>query len=772
MLDCIFDKGKINRVFMAKTVVVVESPAKAKTISGYLGKEYIVLSSKGHVRDLEPKKGAVEPTDNFKMKYKAIPDSATYVKKIIDASKKAENLLLATDPDREGEAIAWHLCELLNESKIKNIEISRVVFHQITKKAIQEAIKKPRVINQDLVDAQQARRALDYLIGFYASPLLWKKIRRGLSAGRVQSPALCLIVNRENEIKAFKPQEYWTVEAKLHEQDKKFPAKLYEYKNEKIKQFSINNKEYADEVLAELKEAGGDHLTVAEIDTKPRKRNPAAPFTTSTLQQEAARKIGFSSAKTMMVAQQLYEGITTPNGNLGLITYMRTDAVSLASEAIEDIRNYISQNYGENALPPKPHQYKTKAKNAQEAHEAIRPTNIFNSPKSMAAYLTADQAKLYSLIWKRTLACQMKHATLMATKIDLECGKIAMFRASGSIVSDPGFLSVYEEGADDKKESKEIKLPAVTKGQKIPLEQIVADQHFTEPPPRYSEASLVKTLEEYGIGRPSTYASIIQTLKNREYVILEQKRFHPTDTGEIVCNFLSKYLTQYVDYGFTAELEDELDAVSRGEIQWVPLLEKFWGPFKEKVDHIDHDVQRKDVTHEEINEKCPECSGKLSIRLGKRGKFIGCDNYPECKYARSMEGEQTQTEPEIVADRKCPACSNDLVIKAGRYGKFIGCSNYPNCKHMEPIEKPESTGVACPKCDNGDMLKRKSRRGTFFYSCDQYPKCKYAVWNEPVKSSCSKCNWPFITLKETKKFGKELVCPECGDKKPAQDKND
>ncbi|MEE3003379.1 MAG: type I DNA topoisomerase, partial [Pseudomonadota bacterium] len=753
-----------------KTVVIVESPAKAKTIAGYLGKGYTVLSSKGHVRDLEPKKGAVDPDNGFKMKYKAIPDSANYVKKIIDSTRNAENLLLATDPDREGEAIAWHLCELIGEKKLKNLKIARVVFHQITKKAIKEAIDSPRIINQDLVDAQQARRALDYLIGFYASPLLWKKIRRGLSAGRVQSPALCLIVNREQEIKAFEPQEYWTITALLQEEKQQFPAKLYEYEGEKIKQFSITNKEQAEKVHKNLQDNSNNILEVVDIETKPRKRNPAAPFITSTLQQEAARKIGFSSSKTMMVAQQLYEGISTKEGTIGLITYMRTDSVSLAGEAIAEIRDYIEKNYGSEMMPTKPHQYKTKAKNAQEAHEAIRPTSIFRKPKDLATNLSPDQLKLYDLIWKRTLACQMKHATLLATRIDMDCGKKGIFRATGSTVSEPGFLSVYEEGSDDKKDSKkEIKLPKVVLGQKIPLEKINSEQHFTEPPPRYSEASLVKTLEEYGIGRPSTYASIIQTLKNREYVTLEQKRFHPTDTGEIVCGFLSKYLNQYVDYGFTAELEDQLDAISRGELKWIPLLEKFWDPFKEKVDHIDNEVQRKDVTHEKLDEKCPECGGELSVRLGKRGKFIGCNNYPDCKYTRGMEDDKTESStPEVISDRKCPKCESDLVIKPGRYGKFIGCSNYPNCKHMEPLEKPESTGVSCAKCEPGVLLKRKSRRGTFFYSCDQYPKCKYAVWNEPLKKSCPKCNWPILTLKETKKFGKEIVCPECGHKEPAE----
>ncbi|MBT4884737.1 MAG: type I DNA topoisomerase [Legionellales bacterium] len=755
---------------MAKIVVIVESPAKAKTISGYLGKDYTVLSSKGHIRDLEPKKGAVDPDNNFHMKYKAIADSANYVKKITQAISGAEKLMLATDPDREGEAIAWHLCELLNEkNKLKDVEISRVVFHQITKKAIKEAIESPREINQDLVDAQQARRALDYLIGFYASPLLWKKIRRGLSAGRVQSPALRLIVTREKEIEAFTAQEYWTIAAFINETPN-FTAKLNEYNGEKLKQFSITSEEQASKALNELETTANKTLKVVDIETKPRKRNPAAPFTTSTLQQEAARKLGFSSAKTMMVAQQLYEGLETPNGHLALITYMRTDSVTLAQEAITEIRDFISSNFGADQMPATPHTYKTKAKNAQEAHEAIRPTSINNIPKDVRKFLSQDQQKLYDLIWKRTLACQMINATIMATKIDLGCGNIGIFRANGSTIAKPGFLAVYEEGNDDKKDNKkEVKLPNLKVGQIVDLEKISSEQHFTEPPPRYSEASLIKTLEEYGIGRPSTYASIIQTLKNREYVVLEQKRFNPTDTGTIVCDFLSKYLTQYVDYGFTAGLEDELDAVSRGEIKWVPLLDKFWSPFKEKVDQIDSDVSRKDVTHEELDEKCPECENPLSIRLGKRGKFIGCDNYPDCKYTRNIDGESDTPEepPEIVKDRKCPKCEHDLVIKAGRYGKFIGCSNYPNCKHMEPLEKPEDTNITCPKCEKGTLLKRKSRRGSFFYSCDKYPKCRYAVWNEPIATACAKCSWPFITLKETKKYGKELVCPECGDKKPA-----
>lgn len=756
---------------MAQTVVIVESPAKAKTISSYLGKGYTVLSSKGHVRDLEPKKGAVDPDNHFAMKYQAIADSASYVKKITQALAKADTLLLATDPDREGEAIAWHLCELLQEQKkLQKVQVARVVFHQITKKAIKEAIHAPREINQALVDAQQARRALDYLIGFYASPLLWKKIRRGLSAGRVQSPALKLIVSREKAIQAFVQQEYWSIHAAIAEQPP-FRAKLYSYQDTKVEQFTVTDEKQAASTVQTLEKAAAGKLTITDLETKPRKRNPAAPFTTSTLQQEAARKLGFSSAKTMMVAQQLYEGIETAQGNLALITYMRTDAVSLADEAITEIRDFITKEFGSDQIPSSPNRYKTKAKNAQEAHEAIRPTHITTTPSSVAANLSSDQQKLYGLIWKRTVACQMIHATLMATRIDLTCGDVGIFRATGSTVATPGFLAVYEEGNDDKQPEtkKEVKLPSLQVGQTVTLAQIISEQHFTEPPPHYSEASLVKTLEEYGIGRPSTYASIIQTLKNREYVTLEKKRFYPTDTGTIVCDFLDKYLTQYVDYGFTAELEDELDAVSRGECAWIPLLEKFWGPFKEKVDHIDTAVDRKDVTHEKLDEPCPECGSTLSIRLGKRGKFIGCDNYPECKYTRSMDGEQVQEAPEVIEDRACPSCEHPLVIKPGRYGKFIGCSNYPNCKYMEPLEKPEDMHIDCPKCGKGSLLKRKSRRGSFFYSCNRYPDCRYAVWNEPVKSPCGKCGWPFVTLKVTKRYGRELVCPECGDKRPAPD---
>ena len=754
---------------MAKTLVIVESPAKAKTINTYLGSDYIVLASKGHVRDLQPKKGAVNPDNNFEMKYAAIADSATYVNKIIQALSKVDRVILAPDPDREGEAIAWHLCELLKEkNKLKDKIVQRVAFYQINKKAIQEAISQPREISTDLVNSQQARRALDYLIGFYVSPLLWKKIRKGLSAGRVQSPALRLISEREKAIKEFEKQEYWSIFANLTESKQEFQAKLFEYQGEKLKQFSIQNKEHADKALADLEQDSNNILTVASLESKPRKRNPSPPFTTSTLQQEASRKIGFGAAKTMMIAQQLYEGIETNDGHFGAITYMRTDSVTIAKEAITEIRSHIETAYGKEQLPKTINTYKTKAKNAQEAHEAIRPTVATKTPAELAKFMTQDQAKLYDLIWKRTIASQMIYASIMGTRIDLACGTTGLFRVTGSVISNPGFLAVYEEGTDDvSKKNKEATLPSVKVGQEIPLKSIIPEQHFTEPPPRYSEATLVKALEELGIGRPSTYASIIQTLKNREYVELEAKRFHLTDTGEIVNNFLTKYLTKYVDFDFTSQMEDDLDAVAEGEKQWIPILEEFWGPFKELVDKIETDVDRKDVTQEEMDEKCPECSSALSIRLGRRGKFVGCTNYPECKYTRNMDGEVSSNEPEIVPDRKCPTCESNLIYKIGRYGKFIGCSNYPECKHIEPLEKPKATDTSCPKCTKGELIQRRSRRGKYFYSCETYPKCDYAIWNEPINEKCEKCEWPITTLKETKRFGKEIVCPECGDKKPA-----
>jgi len=748
---------------MSKNLVIVESPAKAKTIKKYLGKGFEVLASYGHVRDLIPKEGAVLPDDDFAMKYQLIERNAKHVDAIARALKKSDNLYLATDPDREGEAISWHLYELLNGRKaLKDKGVHRVVFHEITKRAVKEAVENPRELSIDMVNAQQARRALDYLVGFNLSPLLWKKIRRGLSAGRVQSPALRMIVEREEEIEKFKPREYWTIEADLEKDKQAFTARLTHLHGKKLSQFSINKDKQAHATEQELIDAAKGKLTVSAIEKKQRKRNPAAPFTTSTLQQEASRKLGFTTKRTMSVAQQLYEGIDIGDGAVGLITYMRTDSVILANEALDELRSLISDRYGEQALPRQVRHFKTKAKNAQEAHEAVRPTSAFNVPDTIKPHLSADQYKLYNLIWKRTVACQMMHATIHTVGVDFAVGDGNILRSTGSTVVDPGFMAVYEEGRDDTKKSPadENRLPPLEEGDQVELNKIRPEQHFTEPPPRFSEASLVKTLEEYGIGRPSTYAAIISTLQQREYVTLEKKRFQPTDVGRIVSTFLTRHFTQYVDYDFTARLEDELDEVSRGEKEWVPLMKEFWYPFKKLVKDKEESVTRAEVTTEAMDEECPKCGKQLNIRLGRRGRFVGCSAYPECDYTRNLDEDRESAEPEIVEGRKCPQCDSQLIIRSGRYGKFIGCSGYPDCKYIEPLEKPTDTGVECPKCNKGTMLKRKSRRGKIFYSCSTYPDCDYAVWNEPVEGPCPDCNWPILTIKTTKKRGTERVCPQ------------
>jgi len=748
---------------MSKNLVIVESPAKAKTIKKYLGKDFEVLASYGHVRDLVPKEGAVNPDADFAMKYQVIERNSKHVDAIAKALKKAEQLFLATDPDREGEAISWHLYELLKDRKVlKDKGVRRVVFHEITKRAINDAIEHPRELSVELINAQQARRALDYLVGFNLSPLLWKKIRRGLSAGRVQSPALRMIVEREEEIEKFKAREYWTIEADLEKDTQAFTAKLTHLHGKKLGQFTINKDKQAHAAEQELADAANGKLTVSNIEKKQRKRNPAAPFTTSTLQQEASRKLGFTTKRTMSVAQQLYEGIDIGEGSVGLITYMRTDSVILANEAVDEIRSLISERYGENKLPEQIRHFKTKAKNAQEAHEAIRPTSAFNRPDTIKPHLSADQYKLYNLIWKRTVACQMIHATIHTVGVDFSVGDGNILRSTGSTIVEPGFMAVYEEGVDDAKKSSadENRLPPMEEGDQVQLIKIRPEQHFTEPPPRYSEASLVKTLEEHGIGRPSTYATIISTLQQREYVTLEKKRFQPTDVGRIVSKFLTNHFTRYVDYNFTARLEDELDEVSRGEKEWVPLMKEFWYPFKELVKDKEESVSRAEVTTEALDEDCPKCGKKLNIRLGRRGRFVGCSGFPDCDYTRNLDENSEDAEPQIVEGRLCPECNSQLIIRSGRYGKFIGCSAYPECKFIEPLEKPTDTGVSCPKCNKGSMLKRKSRRGKIFYSCSTYPDCDYAVWNEPVEGPCPDCNWPILTIKTTKKRGTERVCPQ------------
>lgn len=750
---------------MSSSLLIVESPSKAKTLKKYLGKDFEILASYGHVRDLVPKQGAVDTEHDFAMKYQLIERNAKHVDAITKAVKLADNIYLATDPDREGEAIAWHLAEILRSKKLlgkKNVK--RVVFHEITQSAVLAAVANPRDILMPLVNAQQARRALDYLVGFNLSPLLWRKIRRGLSAGRVQSPALRLICEREIEIEAFKTQEYWSIHFDSHKGKQKFSAKLFQYKGEKLNQFSVGTEAAQADIVDYISQRAGGKATVVQVDKKRKQRQASAPFTTSTLQQEAVRKLGFTTDRAMRVAQQLYEGVDTGGGAVGLITYMRTDSVILANEAVAEIRDYISAKFDPDYLPKAPVQYKNKSKNAQEAHEAIRPTSILRTPDGVRAFLTADQAKLYEMIWKRALACQMSPAKFDTVSLDLTVADDGtLFRASGQTLVFPGFIAVYLEGADDQEEEGESKLPPMEAGDQLPVDKLYGEQHFTQPPPRYTEASLVKDLEEHGIGRPSTYASIISTLQAREYVNLDKKRFFPTDVGSVVNKFLTEHFTRYVDYDFTAKLEDQLDIISTGEKEWIPVLADFWKGFSQQIEEKKN-IERKDLTHEQLDEACPKCGKPLSVRLGKRRKFVGCSGYPECDFTRSMDGEVKPDEPVVVEGRLCPKCDSPLHVKSGAYGKFIGCSAYPKCKFLEPLEKPKDTGVTCPECKKGSLIERKSRYGKLFYSCNTYPDCKYAVWNPPVAEPCPKCNWPVLTIKTTKRRGTEKVCPqkECG----------
>jgi DNA topoisomerase-1 len=686
---------------MAENLVIVESPAKAKTIKKYLGNKFEVLASYGHVRDLVPKEGAVDPSRRFAMKYDVIERNERHVEAIARALRKAKALYLATDPDREGEAISWHLRELLRDrGALDGKEVHRVEFFEITRNAVRQAIDSPRELSLDLVNAQQARRALDYLVGFNLSPLLWKKVRRGLSAGRVQSPALRMICEREAEIQAFVPREYWTLDAQGERDTQTFPLKLVEFGGRKVEQFSFVNAEQSQQVEAALCKASGagkpqgeaplspsGSLRVLSVDRKQRNRNPAPPFTTSTLQQEAARKLGFSAQRTMRLAQQLYEGVDYGEGAVGLITYMRTDAVNLANEAIVEIREVIAKVYGADSLPESPRYYKNKSRNAQEAHEAVRPTAAAVLPQMLEGRIDTDLHKLYSLIWKRAVACQMSHAVFDTVAIDLLAGADGpqrnLLRANGSTLLKPGFIAVYLEGQDDTAEDDDDRiLPVMNEGDTVKLVALRGTQHFTEPPPRYSEASLVKALEEHGIGRPSTYASIISTLKDREYVDMDGRRFIPTDIGKIVNNFLSSNFGEYVDYGFTASMEDELDAVSRGEEPWTDPLQKFWQPFIDRVEYIEKNVSRDEAAQARELGTDPASGKPISVRMGRFGPFVQIgtrDDEEKPRFAGLRPGQSMDkiTLPEALQlfqlPRKLGTNAEGEAIEAniGRFGPYV-----------------------------------------------------------------------------------------------------
>ena len=671
---------------MPKHLLIVESPAKAKTINKYLGKDFTVLASYGHVRDLVPKEGAVDPEHGFAMRYDLIDKNEKHVDAIAKAAKGADDIFLATDPDREGEAISWHIAEILKErGLLKDKPLHRVVFTEITPRAIKEAMTQPRQIAGDLVDAQQARRALDYLVGFNLSPVLWRKVQRGLSAGRVQSPALRMIVEREEEIEAFVAREYWSIEAECAHPRQAFTAKLTKLDGQKFEQFTVTDGDTAEAARLRIQQAAQGSLHVTDVSSKERKRRPAPPFTTSTLQQEASRKLGFTTRKTMQVAQKLYEGVNIGDeeGTVGLISYMRTDSVSLSAEALAEIRDVIARDFGTQALPDKPNVYVTKSKNAQEAHEAVRPTSALRTPAQVARYLSDDERKLYDLIWKRAVACQMVPATLNTVSVDLAAGSQHSFRASGTTVVDPGFLAVYEEGKDQKNaedDDEGRKLPPMKPGDSVPLDRIHADQHFTQPPPRFTEAALVKALEEYGIGRPSTYASIIQTLIFRKYVEMEGRAFKPSDVGRAVSKFLSGHFTQYVDYDFTAKLEDELDAVSRGEEEWIPLMEKFWGPFKELVAEKAETVDRSEATGARELGNDPKSGKPVSVRLGRYGPYaqIGdkdTDEKLEFASLRPGQSMHTITLEDALELFKLPRKlgqdkDEEVSVGVGRFGPF------------------------------------------------------------------------------------------------------
>ncbi|MCF8466707.1 MAG: type I DNA topoisomerase [Sneathiella sp.] len=688
-------------------VVVVESPAKAKTINKYLGKDYVVLASYGHIRDLPSKDGSVEPDQDFAMHYQNDAKSAKHIKAIADALDGAENLFLATDPDREGEAIAWHVMKVMEEKKkLKTAKVSRVVFNEITKRAVLEGIAHPRELDMDLVNAQQARRALDYLVGFTLSPVLWRKLPGAKSAGRVQSVALRLICERELEIDAFTAEEYWTIDADfLTETKDKITARLTHLANKKLDKFSLPDAEKA-HAAAEKVRAGD--FKIADVTQKPAKRNPSPPFTTSTLQQEASRKLGFGAKRTMMVAQKLYEGFNLGGETQGLITYMRTDGLSLAQEAVERARAVIAKEYGKEFVPEKPRYYKAKTKNAQEAHEAIRPTDLSRTPAMVAKYLDAEHLRLYELIWKRTVASQMESALLERTTIDFSDGAGQILRATGSVVRFPGFLKLYEEGRDDvDDEEGGNRLPAVKAGEKVATDIVREDQHFTEPPPRYSEASLVKKLEELGIGRPSTYASIISVLQDRDYVKIEQKRFIPEDKGQLVTAFLSSFFTRYVEYDFTAQLEEKLDDVSAAKIDWKQVLRDFWFDFNLSVEGT-AELRVTDVL-EELNRvlaphifppredgkdprACPKCEdGRVSLKTGRFGAFIGCSNYPDCRFTRQLgdhaEGADSGVDEgpqEIGID---PATGLMITLRKGPYGPYLQLGE------PEPKKKPKRVSI-------------------------------------------------------------------------------
>mgnify|MGYP001600434865 CR=1 FL=1 len=722
-------------------LVIVESPTKAKTISKFLGRGYKVESSFGHIRDLPKSKMGIDIENNFIPQYVTPRDKSKRANELKKLAQKADGILFATDEDREGEAISWHLANLF---KIDPLNAQRITFHEITKNAILAALENPKALDIHLVNAQQARRILDRLVGYELSPFLWKKVTKGLSAGRVQSVAVRLIVEREREIQNFKQEEYWSIESDFAKknQNELFPAKLFKVNGKTLKKQEIQNKEQADALLEKIQAAKQFH--VLEIEKKEKKKYPTPPFITSTLQQQANNKFNFSAKQTMVLAQQLYEGIKLGDqGAIGLITYMRTDSTNLSAEFITETHEYIKNTFGEKYSLTSPRVFKKKAKGAQEAHEAIRPTSILRTPESVHSYLDEKQYKLYTLIWQRACASQMQEAVMNQTSaLICEESQTYIFKANGNIIAFDGYLKVYST------ETKETLLPHLEKTEELDLKNLSGEQHFTQPPARYTEASLVKVLEENGIGRPSTYAPTIATIQARNYVTKEQKQLAPTEIAFLVNDLLVEHFPEIIDYEFTAKMENNLDEIAEGKLSWQPMIKDFYDPFKKNLEKKYEEVNKKELTEEAIDEKCEKCGSGMVIKIGRFGKFVACTNYPECKNTKNLGYSETDGKTgsnELY--EQCPQCGNKLEYKHGRYGKFVGCSNYPECKFIRSNQ--EKIGVKCPKCGKGEIVGKKSRYGKIFYACDQYPQCENAYWGKPTGDTCPKCSAMLIEKKDT-----------------------
>ena len=738
-------------------LVVVESPTKAKTIGKYLGRGYTVKATVGHVRDLPQRELGVDVENGFTPKYVTIKEKAKTLAEIKKAAKQSDRVLIATDPDREGEAIAWHVADQIGNGH----KVRRVLFHEITKDAIAQALAHPVDIDQRKVDAQQARRVLDRLVGYKASPLLWKSIKTGLSAGRVQTVALRLICEREEEIRRFVAQEYWTIEADLEKDGQRFQARLHKLDGHKP--------EIKDEATARAIVAEAERLpfVVTSARTGSRKKGAPAPFTTSTLQQEAAKQFGFSARRTMRAAQQLYEGVEIgEEGPVGLITYMRTDSVRVAESALAQLRAFIRENFDAPYLPSAPNQHKSGrgggAARVQDAHEAIRPTDVTRRPEGLKKQLAPDLFKLYQLIWRRFVASQMTPSQYETTTVDFDLGRF-LFRATGSRVLFDGYRVLYHEGhePEEGKDPEDLApIPPLVVGDAVRVLQIVPNQHFTEPPPRYSQASLVKTLEEKGIGRPSTYAAIISTLQDRWYATTKDRRFHPTPLGEKVWKVMKQCFPAVFEVGFTAQMENELDKVEDGDLAWREVLGEFWGPFAQALSAVDlpaiiHDVHDLSNLH---TERCPTCGSELVVKSGRFGPFIACARYPECRFTKPIGRDKVPDKP---TDEVCRECGAPMVIKTGRFGEFLACTRYPKCTHTRPVP----LGIKCPKCGEGDIAERRTRkRGRNFYGCTRYPDCDYSVWNKPVVVACPSCGFVGMEEKRTKAMGggASRKCMKCG----------